>query len=243
MPDRRRHRGPHQADHRLFAEEQLPALRAAVGDLSWLLSRGYSDPAALKLVGDRHGLRARQREAVRRAACSDEALALHRRGRVALEAGVLAFRPVLVDGFNCIVTLEAALSGAVVLLCRDGWHRDISSVHGSYRRVEETQAAVTMLGEALHRAGAGPTTWLLDRPVSNSGRLGRLIETTAQSQGWRWSVELLNDPDRRLSDGDVLVATSDGGVLDASGPSIDLPGAVIDSAVPKARLVDLRAED
>src|SRR5256885_8530001 len=39
---------------------------------SWLLSRGYQPKSALKLVGDRHSLRERQRLAVGRAACSDE---------------------------------------------------------------------------------------------------------------------------------------------------------------------------
>ena len=33
-------------------------------DLSWLLGRGYAEASATKLVGDRHELRSRQREAV-----------------------------------------------------------------------------------------------------------------------------------------------------------------------------------
>ena len=37
-------------------QEPFEPTHTAMADLSWLLSRGYSDPAALKLVGDRHGL-------------------------------------------------------------------------------------------------------------------------------------------------------------------------------------------
>ena len=44
-------------------------------DLSWLLGRGYAIVSAVKLVGDRWSLTERQRMAVRRAACSDEARA------------------------------------------------------------------------------------------------------------------------------------------------------------------------
>jgi hypothetical protein len=62
-------------DVELFAEAHQGPLRSAVEDLAWLLSRGYAEASALKLVGDRHGLVARQQLGVRRAACSDAALA------------------------------------------------------------------------------------------------------------------------------------------------------------------------
>jgi len=239
MPDRRKHRGPHQSDGRLFDEQALPALRAAVADLSWLLGRGYGDPSALKIVGDRHGLRQRQREAVRRAACSGAARDQHEQGRVTLGRGALSGRPVLVDGFNNIVSVEAAMSGGVILRCRDGFHRDIASVHGSYRKVAETQAAAELLGDTLEHAGAGPTRWLLDAPVSNSGRLRALLLELAESRGWDWTVELVDDPDRLMRVSSELCATADGGILDAGVASIDLAGAAIAAGVPDAWIVDL----
>lgn len=239
MPDRRKHRGPHQADPQLFTEATLPRLRQAVSDLSWLLERGYRDPSALKLVGDRHGLRQRQREAVRRAACSDAMREVHARGFVPLEEGSLASRPVSIDGFNCVVTVEAALSGGVILRCRDGRLRDIASVHGSYRKVSETESAATLLGGQLARAGAGPATWYLDSPVSNSGRLRSLLLDLAERRGWDWSVELVTDPDVILRESTEVCATNDGGILDVGVPSIDLPAAAIAAGVPGVWLVDL----
>src|ERR671939_1175079 len=73
-PDRRQHRGAHPADQVMFTPERMPTLRTATAELSWLLSRAYAVRAALKLVGDRHGLTERQRLAVARAACSDTSL-------------------------------------------------------------------------------------------------------------------------------------------------------------------------
>ena len=239
MPDRRRNRGANQADPQLFAPEAIPSLRSAVADLSWLLERGYADPSALKLVGDRHGLARRQREAVRRSACSDAMRELHGRHRIALEPGALAGRAVLVDGFNCIVTVESALGGGVVLRCRDGWHRDVASVHGSYRKVAQTERAAELLGEALERAGANAATWLLDRPVSNSGRLRALLLDVARRRGWDWTVELPDDPDLVLKLGEAVAATSDGGVLDHGLPCCDLAGAAIAAGAPQAWIVDL----
>ena len=71
MPDHRTHRGPHPEDAGLFAPAAGPGLRAATADLSWLLSRGYASPSAMKIVGDRYALDARQRMAVMR--CSSPA--------------------------------------------------------------------------------------------------------------------------------------------------------------------------
>lgn len=240
MPDRRKHRGPHQSDGRLFSPAAVPALRAAVADLSWLLGRGYRDASALKLVGDRHRLQHRQREAVRRAACSDEARESSVNGLVPLRRDALGGRAVLVDGFNCIVTVEAALAGGVILQCRDGRHRDMASVHGSYRKVHETQAAAELLGRVLERAGAGTARWLLDAPVSNSGRLRSLLLELAEARDWDWTVELVDDPDRLLRDTGELCATADSGILDTGVASVDLAGAAIAAEVPQAWLVDLR---
>jgi hypothetical protein len=73
MPDQRQHRGRHPADSRLFASAEVPVLRQATEELSWLFERGYSQSAALKLVGDHFGLRERQRLAVLRSSCSESA--------------------------------------------------------------------------------------------------------------------------------------------------------------------------
>src|SRR6478609_1672569 len=142
MPDSRKHRGPGPQDLAYFGPESLAALKAAVSDLSWLLSRGYAPPSALKLVGDRHRLVERQRAAVLRSACSDAALAA-RRSRE-LDPAALRGRPLRIDGFNLILTLESALGGGVVLGGRDGCYRDMASVHGTYRRVEETRPALEL---------------------------------------------------------------------------------------------------
>ncbi len=56
MPDKRTHRGPHPADEKLFDAESIGDLRLAVADLSLLLTKGYAQKSALKLVGYRFSL-------------------------------------------------------------------------------------------------------------------------------------------------------------------------------------------
>ncbi len=214
-------------------------MRVATFELSWLQDRGYSHNAALGTVGDRHGLQKRQRRAVMRGACGDGAVAARAARR--LGADELANKVVAVDGFNCIITIEAALSGGLVLVARDGCHRDIASVHGSYRKVEETRRACELIGEYLTDAGVRQVRFFLDRPVSNSGRLRAVLEERAAERGWAWTVELVNNPDRTLVEGGPwVIASNDGWVTERSTSWFDLPGAVIRASIPDAWVLDLR---
>lgn len=240
VSDRRRHRGPHPRDADLFAGERLEGLRVATLELSWLLERGYSPHAALELVGDRHALRSRQRLAVLRSSCGRSQLEARCARSVAVRD--LAGRHVAIDGFNVIITVEAALSGGVVLVGVDGVHRDLASVHGSYRKVEETQLAIELLGQLLDEASQ--VSWFLDRPVSNSGRLKKTIERLGDERGRAWSVELVHTPDRELRMlEDAVVATSDGPLLDRVESWVDLPAHLIETEIAPAWLVDLRPGD
>jgi len=238
MPDKRRHRGPHPADAGLFAAPHVAALRDATADLSWLLSRGYTPAASLKLVGDRFQLTQRQRLAVMRSGCSDESL--RKRKAIELSPPDVAGRPIAVDGFNLLTTIEAALAGGVILVGRDGCCRDLASMHGSYRKVDETRPALQLIGESLAALHAGPCLWLFDKPVSNSGRVGTLTEQLAAEHGWDWRFELANDPDRLLRETHDIVVSADSQVLDACGRWLNLAAEIIRSAIPEAWIVVLR---
>jgi hypothetical protein len=236
-PDRRRHRGAHPEDARLFADLCVARLRVAASEMSWLLSRGYQPKSALKLVGDRHGLRERQRLAVVRAACSDESR--ERRRTRCVSAAEVEREDLIVDGFNLIITLEAALSGGLLVLCRDGTLRDLSSVHGSYRAVEETERAVILAGDVLSTLRPASVLWLLDSPVSNSGRLAARIRRLAGEHGWPWTVETEFNPDRTIVNSERIAVTSDSNVLDGVARWFNLNRLLVERHVPQAWIIDL----
>ncbi len=236
MPDTRTHRGPHPEDARLFAPAFWPQLADATRDLCWLLTRGYAGPSALKLVGDRYGLTARQRVAVERSACSDADRARRAARRVPAEH--LAGRPLWLDGYNVLTTIEAALAGGVILAACDGTCRDMASMHGSYRKVAETRPALELLGQVISACGVSECLWLLDRPVSNSGRLKRLIEQIATEHAWPWKVELVFDPDSLLAEANQIIATADSVILDRCRAWFNLAGETIARHVPDAHVID-----
>ncbi len=235
MPDKRKHRGAHPSDARLFGPETLTPLREALGDFSLLLSKGYPDKSALKLVGDHFSLTQRQRLAVMRSACSDE----QRNGRLArcLEIADLGNQAVAIDGYNLLITLEAAMSGAFLFKGRDGCLRDLAGIHGTYRRVEETVPALELIGEFLGRHRVGQVRWLLDSPVSNSGRLKTLIRELASQHGWSWEVQLLTNPDAELKTTDLIVVSTDSVVLDHCVRWTNLGREIILTCVPEARVI------
>lgn len=222
----------------LFGTRWRPTLQRASAELGWLLGRGYPVDASLKLVGDRYGLVQRQRKALLRAACDPIRAEERLSRRVAVD--LLAGRDLWIDGFNVLTTVEVALAGGVVLLARDGCVRDIAGMHGSYRRVVETLPALERLGEALSSWKLLSCRWLLDRPVSNSGRLRDAMQQLAEERGFRWQVELVRDPDALLCSTDQLIATADGVVLDCGAPWLSLAREVIERSVPDPFCIDLR---
>ena len=237
MPDRRKHRGPHPQDQHLFQSEAEPALRSATSDLNWLLTRGYASVSALKLVGDRYNLNTRQRLAVSRCACADQERV--RRQQHQVQAQDLEQQELWIDGYNVLTSLEAALSGAVILHAHDGCYRDMASMHGSYRKVAETIPALHLLGELMANWNIAACRWLLDQPVSNSGRLKTMLREVSEERGWNWYADLVPDPDPLLSAADQIVASADSQILNQTERWFNLARVAIDTRVPAAWILDL----
>jgi len=238
MPDKRTHRGPHPADAKLFAPAAIANLKSALADFSLLLTKGYAERSALKLVCDRFSLTERQRLAIMRSACSDQQLMSRKQRQVKLAD--LAGKPIAIDGYNVLITVEAAMSGAVIFKSRDGCLRDLASIHGTYRKVTETIPAVQLIGKFLKEYNVDNCLWLLDSPVSNSGRLKTLIGELARKNNWNWEIKLLISPDAELAKTDMVVASSDSAVLDRCKSWVNLARAIIEKKLAKVWYADLQ---
>lgn len=238
MPDTRSHRGPAPEDERLFDAKSWPVLRAAIDELCWLLDRGYAPHSAAELVGNRHALTARQRMAVSRSACTDEAR--ERRRQHEVESSRLGAQELWIDGLNVLTGVEAALAGGVLLLGCDGCLRDLASIHARHHHVEETLPALHWIGVTTNAWGVAGCRWWLDRPVANTGRLKGTMLEMAAANGWAWEVELVYNPDKMLIESPAIVASSDSAILDRCGRWVNLARHTIERHVPTARIIDLR---
>ncbi len=237
MPDKRLHRGQHPSDSELFAPDKIPNIQSAVSDYSLLLTKGYSQISSLKLVGDHFSLTQRQRLAVMRNACSDQQLKGRKSRQIEITAA--AGQPIAIDGYNLLITIESAMSGGLIFKGRDGCLRDLASIHGTYRKVEETQPAIELIGQFLQQTGMKEALWLLDSPISNSGRLKTMMRELAQANNWKWEIELVLSPDAALIKSEKIVATTDSVILDKCVKWLDLAGQIIKNRISDAKIIDL----
>ncbi|BDD11801.1 hypothetical protein FUAX_42330 (plasmid) [Fulvitalea axinellae] len=237
MPHKQNHRGANPRDAKSFSDKQLPDLKQALEHLNYLLSRDYNPKSSLKLVGDRFRFTERQRRAIAHSACGEKELKERRAKHVS--ADQIAGKKIAVDGYNQLITMEAALSKAPVFIGTDGCYRDIASVHGTYRRVEETIPALELFAKFFEEMNPEKVLWVFDKPISNSGRLKQMIQTLADEKGWRWDVTLDFNPDKYIAEKEGWIAvSSDSWVLDNSDQWLNLNAYLIDKHVPDAWLID-----
>jgi hypothetical protein len=237
MPDTRTHRGAHPEDGKFFAAGKIPMLKAAIEDYSLLLTKGYAEPSALKLVGDRFELNQRQRIAVMRSACSDQQLKSRSLRQIDIKSA--SGKAVAIDGYNLLITIEAALAGAPVFVGRDGCCRDICGLHGTYRRVQETIPAAELIGHFLAGVALSPIQWFFDSPVSNSGRLKATLLELAAKNNWNWQIGLSLNPDKVLIAADSAVVTSDSVILDDCRQWLNLAAVIIETKISGTWLINL----
>jgi len=233
-------RGAHPEDAEQFGPEQHDRLRAAVRDLSWLRTQGYSGPAVRKLVGDRYRLKRRQRNAVARSACSDAER--NHRLRARLSPAEVAQTTVHVDAFNALITVEAALGGAYLFLGRDTGYRDVNPLQGTYRVVRETTPALKLLATTLHSLAPAGVIWHLDRSISNVGRVKERLGEVLSEMNLAGQLVDGDDVDAALHTASGPVVTSDSAILDESDAWLHLEALAHGRHIPDAHVVDLRPD-
>ncbi len=192
------------------------SFRKAIEDYRYLKNREYSDKAALKLVGDRWRLATLERNCLFRAVFAEADCRLRRAKLVSPAAA--AGRPLGVDWYNVLITVESYLKGFPVFLADDGLLRDSSGVHGSYRAGKVTDAAVKAILSGLERLGLKSLELCLDSPISHSGAMAEeLRERIAGRLAIPFTVSLSPSADYPLKSFAGVVATSDSSIIDREG--------------------------
>lgn len=191
-------RGYAPEDEKQFTGNQLMILKKAAGEVQFLLDRGYDVKPVTTFVGNHYMLSERQRLALARSISPAEWVK-KRNSKELLQKQEKAFPEIVhIDGFNTVITLEVALSGSPVFVCRDGAIRDLAGLRGTYRIIDQTQKAIELILRQLESLKIEKACFYLDAPVSNSGRLSLLIRQCAQRSGVSAEVQIIPDVDRVL---------------------------------------------
>ncbi|MGH1337343.1 MAG: DUF434 domain-containing protein [Aureispira sp.] len=236
-----KHRGKHSNDDKNFAPKWKPIFKEAASDLSYLLGRSYGEKSALALVGNRYQLNKRQQRALHLMACPAPKIAPRRAKQVAPSA--LKGKKVSIDGYNVLIGMEVALSRGYLFVGQDGCYRDIASVHGTYKKVEETLPALEQLEKSLRALEVAHVQWYFDSPVSNSGRLKTLLYELATKKNAPWDIELVFNPDTILVERNQLTISADSWILDSVDAYFDLVGYTVKASIPDAEIWNLFEEN
>ena len=196
-------------DDKSFAPEAMEKMRNASRHICYLINEGYDLKQASTFVGNHFVLSERQRMAIVRSVATDEQLKRREDNeRTSADGG-----EVWIDGFNTIITLEVMLSDSLLFECMDGCVRDLAALRGTYRIIPETERAIRLMFDFLEHLNVAVSHILLDKPVSNSGRLKTLIAEIGKNSSFNLDIQLLNEVDKVLWDKENVI-TSDSIILD-----------------------------
>ncbi|MBE5962274.1 MAG: DUF434 domain-containing protein [Lachnospiraceae bacterium] len=228
-------RGYAESDQKEFSKDSVGILQKACTDLSYLMERGYKIKGASVFVGNHYMLSERQRLSLVRTCSSKEDILLRRqKERTRLPKG----ETVCMDGFNTIITLEVALSLGLLLDCADGTIRDMAGLRGTYRIIDKTEIAVSLLLNELKEEEIAKAEIYLDSPVSNSGRLKQLIMEMGKEYPFTIEVFVIPDVDRVLETKENVI-TSDAIILNRCKSYYNMTRKIIRDKIPDAFVVRL----
>lgn len=229
-------RGFLEKDVKEFQGDSHHTLYKAGEELHYLLDRGYSMKGATTFIGNHYLLSERQRLALMRSISSSDDLALRAQKKVTWTD--LADKEVSIDTFNTIITLEVALSDAMLLRCMDSTIRDLAGLRGTYRIIRQTEIALSFLFTHLAMARIRKATFYIDAPVSNSGRLKELILSIASQYSFSCEAIVLNEVDQTLEKLPYVI-TSDAIILNRCTSWYNLNASILSKMLPNAWIISL----
>jgi len=216
-------------------------LLKAARDFHYLLNQGYPRKPSLELVGNRHQLSFDQRHLLHRGIFSDVDARARRKRQVSFRN--LNSRNLAIDGYNVLITLDAALSTRPLILSNDGFIRDISGLSGDFKKTKVTEDAIHLIFGLLVKVRPAHTLFLFDSPISKSGLLAQELRERLESENLAGDALALKVPEKILLGFHGIVATSDRAVIDQSHEVFDLAGALIKRRIRPVSLVKLNLSE
>ena len=196
-------------------------MKQAAEEYFWILSKGYPQSPALKLVGDKFMLSRDLRQILYRG-IAPSAQAESRRKKIAeVKEGDL----VLIDTYNVLFTVNNYLLGKPLFISNDGLLRDAGEMRGRIVNKPQFSRSVSLMLEVLQLWPDATYIHYLDEPVSHSGRLSIELCKDMAEMGIEGDAFPVKSPDRMLlEERSDAICTSDGAIIDRyQGRVIDLP--------------------
>jgi len=214
---------------------KIQQFHEAAIDFRYLLNRAYPRKASLELVGNHYQLTFDERHLLHRGVFSEGDARKRLRKKVSLQK--VSGEELAIDGYNVIITIEAALSGRPLILGDDGFLRDISGLSNNFRRTRRTEESLRLIYALLKERKPRRTIFLFDAPISKSGKLAGEVRRHLQEMNIPGDSEAVRVPEEILIGFPGIVATSDTAIIDQSARIVDLAGLLIRQRIPSVHIL------
>lgn len=204
----------------------LKRLEAPARDIRSLMDRGYPSTSVIRFVSNHYKLSFSERHMITRAVLPSSLAEQRRKKLIACDE--IKGTEVIIDGYNVLITTESVLAREIVL-CDDGFIRDIKGVFGKYKWTEVTDVALTEILTVLSENSPSLILFLFDSQVSKSGELARHVREMLTQFGLEGDVRTSRSVDHELKTCNAVVATSDGNIIDFIEKVIDIPQHIMKS--------------
>lgn len=196
-------------------------MKDAICDLRFLLNRGYNKSSAVNFVANKYRLGIKARNFLVRAVFSASEAKEHKKKRVGIEK--IKGREVAIDGYNVLISVEAALKGRGVILCDDGFVRDTTATFGKYKLSKVTLPAVEKIIKILKNNSVGKVLFIFDSQVSFSGELCGLIREKLAEHALNGDAVTSKSADYIITKSEGIVCTSDRAIIKKAANILDIP--------------------
>jgi len=210
-------------------------LHEAAIDFRYLLNRVYPRKASLELVGNHYQLTFDERHLLHRGVFSDGDARNRLKKKISVQK--ISGQELAIDGYNVVITIEAALSGRPLVFGDDGFLRDISGLSGNFRRTRRAEESLRLIFALLKERKPRRTIFLFDAPISKSGTLAQEVRRHLQEMDIPGDAKAVRVPEDILIGFPGIVATSDTAIIDQSERIVDLAGFLIRQRVPSAPIL------
>jgi hypothetical protein len=201
-------------------------IKEAAIDYKYLLNRGYNQKASLDLVTGRYSLSKEERALLLRCVHRDDEAEKVR----SLMVNSIEGEPVIIDGYNIILTLVSVLEGREVYECDDGFIRDLRSSSIKDFSTPLIHQAINILADEITKLRPKQISVVLDKNVSWSAQ----HRLTILNKINKARVILAKKADISVIHAEAIVCSSDFLVLTSSKKVFDLAGYIIKHLYPQS---------
>jgi hypothetical protein len=200
-------------------------------DIRSILRWGYPKLATIRFVAEHSQLSTEERYILTRVIMPPEKVSSRIRKKV--NCNEISNRDLLVDGYNVLLSVDSLLKNEPIWFCDDGYIRDTRYYFSRTSQADDIEEAFDSVLEFLSENSPKSVNFLLDSQISRSGELAGFIRCKLEAHkvpgGAHTSktVDFDLKTEGRNPDKNLIVATSDGIVIDSVLQVLDIPACLM----------------